>query len=335
MPLPLQVTTEAAAEPATSGAAAAPAAGSGAAGPRNLDKLQCTVEERLGVSRAVYAAAGGVRVRQHVNPLKRELQIPTDAPEWSQVYDQPERPIVLDLGCGYGRFLLALTQAMPGHNMLGLEIREPIIERANRWAEHLQLQRSVLFLRGNATITLEHTLADYPGSLDLVCVQFPDPHFKARHKKRRTVQKQTVEAVARLMPPGGRVFLQSDVLEAAEHMRDTFEEFGSAWFAPCPELHSGPVFHAASEPRPAAQQQQQVAAAAADAADAAASSSSDDGGSSSGEEAQQQRQQQPAWQSQWAALGWLQDNPLGVPTEREVLTTEQGLPVYRVMLRCL
>lgn len=38
-------------------------------------------------------------------------------------------------------------QALPGHNMLGLEIREPIIERANRWAEHLDLQRTVLFLR--------------------------------------------------------------------------------------------------------------------------------------------------------------------------------------------
>lgn len=41
---------------------------------------------------------------------------------------------------------------------------------------HLRLRR------GNATITLEHTLAGYPGTLDLVCVQFPDPHFKARHK---------------------------------------------------------------------------------------------------------------------------------------------------------
>lgn len=36
--------------------------------------------------------------------------------------------------------------------------------------------------RGNATITLDHTLAGYPGPLSLVCVQFPDPHFKARHK---------------------------------------------------------------------------------------------------------------------------------------------------------
>lgn len=36
---------------------------------------------------------------------------------------------------------------MPGHNMLGLEIRAPIIERATRWAQELGLERQVLFLR--------------------------------------------------------------------------------------------------------------------------------------------------------------------------------------------
>lgn len=92
-------------------------------------------------------------------------------------------------------------------------------------------------------------------------------------------------------------------LQAAEHMRDTFEQHGADWFAPCPELHSGPVFHAASEPRPAGQQQQQAAAGA-----AASSDSSDGEASSIGEDEEQQ--QEAAWQSQWAAHGWLQDNPL-------------------------
>lgn len=100
-------------------------------------------------------------------------------------------------------------------------------------------------------------------------------------------------------------------------MRDTFEQHGSAWFAPCSDLHSGPVFHAASEPRPSGQQQQQQAAAGAaagSAADVAASSDNEDASSSGeGTEGQQQgeqQQQEPAWQSQWAAHGWLQDNPL-------------------------
>lgn len=40
--------------------------------------------------------------------LLQELQVPTEPPVWEEVYEQPGRPMVLDLGCGYGRFLLAL-----------------------------------------------------------------------------------------------------------------------------------------------------------------------------------------------------------------------------------
>lgn len=116
--------------------------------------------------------------------------MPTEPPAWAEAYADPSRPLVLDVGCGYGRFLLALStcvlltsllpdgrqraasvihavraglipppaallqsrlharrEAMPGHNMLGLEIRGPIIERANKWAASLGLDRAVLFLR--------------------------------------------------------------------------------------------------------------------------------------------------------------------------------------------
>jgi len=44
-------------------------------------------------------------------------------------------------------------------------------------------------------------------------VQFPDPHWKMRNRKKRIVQPQLVEAVAKLLAAGGRVFLQSDVQE--------------------------------------------------------------------------------------------------------------------------
>lgn len=44
-------------------------------------------------------------------------------------------------------------------------------------------------------------------------LQFPDPHWKLRNRKKRIVQPQLVEAVAQLIAPGGQVFLQSDVQE--------------------------------------------------------------------------------------------------------------------------
>jgi hypothetical protein len=89
-------------------------------------------------------------------------------------------------------------------------------------------------------------------------------------------------------------------------MRDTFEQHGSAWFAPCQQQHAGPTFLAASEPKPAAQQQQQQQPEPGE----------QQGGASLEQQpeqpAEQQKQEQPEeqWQSQWAAAGWLQDNPL-------------------------
>lgn len=69
---------------------------------------------------------GGIRVRQHVNPLKRDLQVPAAPLAWEEVYGAASRPLVVDVGTGYGRFLLALSRAMPGHNMLGLEVRDQV-----------------------------------------------------------------------------------------------------------------------------------------------------------------------------------------------------------------
>ena len=48
----------------------------------------------------------------------------------------------------------------------------------------------------NATISLDHMLASYPAPIALLAVQFPDPHFKARHRKRRTVQARGGGAAA-------------------------------------------------------------------------------------------------------------------------------------------
>ena len=41
------------------------------------------------------------------------------------------------------------------------------------------------------------------GDPHVCALQFPDPHFKTKHKKRRVIQPQVVHTLERLMPPGG------------------------------------------------------------------------------------------------------------------------------------
>ena len=71
---------------------------------------------------------GRVRIRQHVNPLKRELQTPAEPPVWQDVFADPSLPLCVDIGSGGGRFLLALSKQMPAHNCIGLEIRRAVRE---------------------------------------------------------------------------------------------------------------------------------------------------------------------------------------------------------------
>ena len=53
-------------------------------------------------------------------------------------------------------------------------------------------------------------------------IHHPDPWWKKRHRKRRLVQTHLVEQLARLLVPGGWVFLQTDVPDMADQIRSTF-----------------------------------------------------------------------------------------------------------------
>ena len=71
----------------------------------------------------------------------------------------------------------------------------------------------------NANISLQGWLETLPEDrLRRVSIQFPDPWFKRRHRKRRVLQPELLLAIAAAMHPGREFFLQSDVLEVIEPM---------------------------------------------------------------------------------------------------------------------
>lgn len=163
-----------------------------------------------------------IRVRQHVNPLANKYQTPVSPPEWDKIFALPTQPLHLDIGCGKGRFVLQMAQLESSWNFLGLEIREPLVEEANKWRDELG-SINLHYLFCNVNNSLLPILSSLPeGVLQRVTIQFPDPWFKNRHAKRRVVQPELVEEIAKYLLPGGIVFLQSDVEVVAVEMRDRF-----------------------------------------------------------------------------------------------------------------
>ncbi|XP_058000369.1 uncharacterized protein LOC110651111 isoform X2 [Hevea brasiliensis] len=166
---------------------------------------------------------GHVRIRQHVNPLSSSFSVPARIPDWREVFRNPTLPLMVDIGSGSGRFLIWLAKKNPDSaNYLGLEIRQKLVKRAELWVKELALG-NIHFLFANATVSFRQLVLEYPGPLMFVSILCPDPHFKKRHHKRRVVQKLLVDCIISNLLPGGKVFVQSDVLEVALDMRNQFD----------------------------------------------------------------------------------------------------------------
>lgn len=166
-------------------------------------------------------------VRQHVNPLSRIHQLARPLPPLIELFADPALPLHLDIGSARGRFLLAMAPLAPQRNHLGLEIRRPLVEAAedDRRRDNLTNLR---FLYGNANVNLPEWLALLgPGQLELVTLQFPDPWFKLRHRKRRVLQPALLLAIAAALAPGRTLFLQSDVEALIAPMRQLVEASGA------------------------------------------------------------------------------------------------------------
>jgi tRNA (guanine-N7-)-methyltransferase len=135
---------------------------------------------------------------------------------WSEIFGNAH-PVELEVGSGKGLFLANAATARPGHNFLGIELAKKYARRA---AERVA-KRSLVNARvvaGDARVFLARYVA--PASVQTVHVYFPDPWWKARHKKRRVFAAPLVADIERVLAPGGELRVATDVLEYFEVIRD-------------------------------------------------------------------------------------------------------------------
>jgi tRNA (guanine-N7-)-methyltransferase len=168
-----------------------------------------------------------IRVRDHVNPFSPRLAMPPAALDFARIFENPNLPLHLDLGCAAGGFVFKMAQLKPETNFLGLDIRELMIEKAKRLAANSNLT-NLHYEFCNATIGLESLLKEMPtGVLQTVTIQFSDPHLKKRLAKRRMVQPRLVGDLANYCAEEAKIFVQSDVEEVVADICEKFEQNSS------------------------------------------------------------------------------------------------------------
>jgi len=149
--------------------------------------------------------------------------LPSEAfPYWEASFGR-SAPLELEIGPGRGHFALDHAASNPAVDLVCIETRRADCELIRERARERGLSNLVV-LQGDAKLLLPRLFR--PGSLSALHVQFPDPWWKKRHRKRRMVDAELAVLLRTLLRPGAVVDFRTDVPAYARAAIEVWEETG-------------------------------------------------------------------------------------------------------------
>jgi tRNA (guanine-N7-)-methyltransferase len=136
--------------------------------------------------------------------------------DWAHVFGNTQ-PLALEIGCGTGHFILELARKQPDINFLAIDIYNKGCLKTCAKIDEAGLQ-NVRVMRVEARWLMEKGLQ--PESLAAVYINCPDPWPKKRHRRRRLVNREFLEALAHYLLPAGDFFFSTDFDNYAEDVAE-------------------------------------------------------------------------------------------------------------------
>lgn len=141
--------------------------------------------------------------------------------DWEEVFGN-SHPVEIDIGCGDGSFLVHRAKNHPERNFVGVERLLGRARKVDRKAQRLGLA-NVRALRIESGYAVRFLFP--PASVSIYHIYFPDPWPKKRHHKRRLIQPDFLDAMARTLVDGGEVRFATD---HAQYFEETLARFRGA-----------------------------------------------------------------------------------------------------------
>jgi tRNA (guanine-N7-)-methyltransferase len=161
-----------------------------------------------------------VRHRRHANPFTFRETV--TRPDYASVFGR-QAPLEVEIGFGKGQFLLTMAAARTQVNVIGLEIRDFLVQGVLADAKERGLT-NVFAMHCNANTAIDVLFNE--GEVSRFYVHFPDPWFKKRHQKRRVVTPETAASMKRLLALGGEIHVMTDYEPIAHDIMECLETAG-------------------------------------------------------------------------------------------------------------
>jgi tRNA (guanine-N7-)-methyltransferase len=125
---------------------------------------------------------------------------------WHEDFFKNSNPIVLELGCGRGEYTVALGQANPDKNFIGVDIKGARMWRGAKTATQENLV-NIGFVRTRIEF-INSFFAE--GEVSEIWITFPDPQLKTRRAKKRLTSPIFLEYYSKMLVADGLIHLKTD-----------------------------------------------------------------------------------------------------------------------------
>ena len=160
------------------------------------------------------------RIRNHVNPLADQLDINFAG------FENPN-PIMVDIGAYRGEFAQQLVDNFSDtHNFIVTEIRKPF---AHYLRDIFAQKSNVAVFNGDSARNIRGLLkqsVDNGVLIDYIFINFPDPWFKEKHKKRRVLNTNFLDELADFIDKKTNIVFQTDQKPMFDETVELIEEHG-------------------------------------------------------------------------------------------------------------
>ena len=162
-------------------------------------------------------SVGYIKELKRQKERKEELKHCLDVDGFSSL----KEAVLFEAGCGHGHWLTSFSKANPDTKCVGIDLIAGRISKANAKKEKRSLE-NVYFYKAELLEFLE--MLPPKVQFSNVVFLFPDPWPKARHHKKRMIQKPLLERHAQRMSPGGKLYFRTDDRSYFEWTCDHIEQ---------------------------------------------------------------------------------------------------------------
>ena len=134
---------------------------------------------------------------------------------------EESKPIDIEVGFGRGQFVIQKADKYRDINFLGFEVRRKFVEYAKSNVENLKLTNIYLEC-ASADVAISEKIPE--GRIRNIYVNFPDPWWKRKHKKRRILKPEFINIFHKVMQVGGIIYVRTDVKEYADFVTENFSK---------------------------------------------------------------------------------------------------------------